>query len=415
MVVGFICGLLSTRLIVTEVGTESYALFSLVAALPALIPFSDLGTGAVLVNGFATSDRPRADTLLKRQILSVGRIMLAFAGAVILLNTLIYALGLWPSVLGAAGMHPAAAAVAFTCVNVYAISIPLGLWGRVLLGLRRNHIIILIQGAQPALTLLFVWAMISINSREFAPWIAISTFASSLLITVVGFTIADRNSGGLLTAMLGSSVRPPWRRGARVMDVGWPMLAQTLTPPLSTQAVRFVVAQSVTVTAIAQYGLLNQIFLPLTGLISAVGTTLWPYYSRARNRGESAVSPFVLSAIFSGGAAVATGAVMIVGPWLFELTSGGLIDVPTILIAAFGLQLVCRAAVYPLGMYLMSPEGIRFQVLPALLMAFSSLGLTTLAAPTLGISSAPISAALATLVFQIIPFVWFIRREQRHS
>lgn len=196
------------------------------------------------------------------------------------------------------------------------------------------------------------------------------------------------------------------------MNVGLPMLVQTLTPPITTQVTRFIVAQSVGVYEMSQYGLLTQILLPGLGLISAAGMTLWPYYAKAKSTGESAKSPFGLSLIFTACGLIALIGWVIASPLLMSLMSNGGVSVAFTVVAMFGAQLVAQAAVYPLGMYLMDSRGIQFQVMPALLLCVFSLVFTAVMAPQIGIVAAPLSAALGVVVFQVVPFCWYIRRRR---
>src|SRR4051794_6821820 len=87
MVVSLICGVLTTRLVLGDAGVECYALFSMLTSLPSLLSFTDLGAGAVVVNGIATSDDIRHDRKLSYQLTSVGRILVGFAVATMLVNT----------------------------------------------------------------------------------------------------------------------------------------------------------------------------------------------------------------------------------------------------------------------------------------------------------------------------------------
>ncbi|MDR6117564.1 O-antigen/teichoic acid export membrane protein [Aeromicrobium sp. SORGH_AS981] len=199
------------------------------------------------------------------------------------------------------------------------------------------------------------------------------------------------------------------------MNVGLPMLVQLLTPPITTQVTRLIVAQTVSVTALAEYGVLMQILIPAMGLVSAVGITLWPYYSGARGEGRDVRGPFQLSALFLAAATVGVFGWVAVAPWLFDAMTGGTVEPSRAVVLCFGLQMAAQAALYPLGMYLMSPRGIRFQVVPAVLVCVSSLALVTFFAPSLGIVSVPLSVALSTLIFQIVPFGAFILKEKKNG
>jgi O-antigen/teichoic acid export membrane protein len=409
LITGFACSILTARLILGTAGVENFALYSLLVALPALIPFTDLGTGAVLVNAYARSGDSAADDQMRQQTTTVARIMTGFALIALAANCSLYALGLWPRLLGSAASDDVAGPVAFFCASLFCLSIPFGIWTKVLLGLGRNHWIILVQGSQAPLVLLFVYIFLVADRPPLLPWVALAAYTAMLVVALLGFWLAHRATRGQLTADFAKVFRRS-APGARVMDVGWPMLVQTLTPPITNQATRFIVAQSVSVLAIAKYSVVLQILTPALGLVSAVGLTLWPYYARARAHGTAAVGPLRLSAIFAGAASLATISWVVVAPTLFDLMSAGKVDVDRSLVVCFGLQLITQAALYPLGMYLMSPGGIRFQVIPAVLMCFSTVILVLSLAPAMGVAVVPLAISSSTLLFQIAPFIYFIVR-----
>jgi hypothetical protein len=77
-------------------------------------------------------------------------------------------------------------------------------------------------------------------------------------------------------------------------------------------------------------------------------------------------------------------------------------------------MITCIATVYPLGMFLMDKPGLRFQVAPTLIMAFSSLGLSIILTPLLGTPGPMLANSIAIVVCQIIPFsIYIVRHKER--
>lgn len=106
MVVSLVCGVITTRMILGETDIQHYALYSLLITIPSLLTFTDLGSGAVLVNAVATSDDIRTDRRLRLQVTSVGRILLMFATGLMLINTVLLVTGGWRALFGDAGAIP---------------------------------------------------------------------------------------------------------------------------------------------------------------------------------------------------------------------------------------------------------------------------------------------------------------------
>lgn len=414
MVVALVCGVLTTRLALGTAGVDYYAIYTVLIGFPALLAFTDLGSGAVLVNSIAADEGYRRSRTVRGQLRTVWRIMLAFAVVTMVVNTLLLATGGWAIVLGTPGDMPGAPMAAFVSITIYCLAIPLGVWTRILLGLRKNHIVILLQGLISPLTLLSVWLMITIGTEVVYPFLVTGSYFATAFVGLVGLSITARTTAPLLPSAARQVLSLRRHPGVRVMDIGWPMLAQLLSPPIAVSTQRLVLAQWGTTQEVAEYGVAGQVFFALQGLALAAGVALWPLYAQRRARGTLRRGPALQSLIFGVSVALATGAIWLMGPWLFAFITGGTLVVSTATILSFGLMITCIATVYPLGMFLMDKPGLRFQVAPTLIMAFTSLGLSILLTPTLGTPGPMLANAIAIVACQILPFsVYIVRNRER--
>lgn len=412
MVISLFCGVLTVRLVLGGAGVSYYALYSLLVALPTLFSYTDLGAGAAVVNGIAASDDPRHDPEITARLTSVGRILLGFAAAVMVVNCILALSGGWSGLFGDAGQIPNADLAAFLCVTLFCIGIPVGIWVRVQLGLRRNHIVILLQSLISPLTLLFVWLAMRLPQGRVWVFSAIGSYLASLVVTVLGFTLTAWKTDPLIRSAMRVVLHPRRYPGTRVMGVGWPMLAQLIAGALAMASQRYVLAQSGSHADVAEFGVAAQVFLSLLSLVMAAGTALWPYYTHKRHRGELNEGPFKLSALFAGAILTATALIYFINPWLFGLITDGKLQVLPGTIVCFGMMVALWGAVYPLGMFIMDEPGIRFQVAPALLMAASTLVLAIVLTPRMGAPGPLLANSLSVLVFQVIPFTIYIRRHR---
>lgn len=410
MAISLVCGVLTARLILGGAGVPQYALYTLLGTLPSLLSFTDLGSGATIVNSIAASEDPRRDPLVIDRLVSVGRIQLCFATVTMAVNALLLLTGGWPMLFGEVGGVPNADLAAFLCMTIFCLGIPLGVWVRIQLGLRQNHVVILLQAAISPLTLLFVWIVINSSRTEAFAFTAAASSTATLLVAVAGLAFTAWRTSPLVTTALGRMLRPRRFPGAQVMHVGWPMLAQIISSPIAMSSQRYVLAQSGTHEQVAEYGLAAQVFFAFSGLFTAAGTALWPYYTNLRHRGELRRGPFALSALFAFGILAATGAVWLFNDFIFSFISDGALAVSSQTILAFGTMIALQGALYPMGMFIMDEPGIRFQVLPALLMAASTLGLAILLTPTWGAIGPLVANSFSVVVFQLIPFAWYIQR-----
>mgnify|MGYP001147440059 CR=1 FL=1 len=133
-----VIGIVNSRVIIQHFGTEAYAQYGLLAALPALLPFADLGIAAVVINAVAGSSSPASDRTVRRTIVTAFRILLLSAAVIIAAGVVISLLGWWPAILGGGLMPDGGSLAAFLCLFTFAIVLPLTVGSRILVGLGRT-------------------------------------------------------------------------------------------------------------------------------------------------------------------------------------------------------------------------------------------------------------------------------------
>jgi O-antigen/teichoic acid export membrane protein len=414
MMVALVCGFLTTHIVIQDAGVAVYALFSFLIAIPALVPFTDLGAGAALVNKIAGSRDADGDDEVRFTALSISRIMISSALVLIAVNAAMYLTGLWGPILGAVRGVENAETVAFISVLIFALSIPFSIGSRVFLGLERAHVLVLIQGIQAPATLMFVFLATRIAPEASGAFLSIAAFASLLLVSIAAF-IGARSVLRSTFRWVGLNLSHFRRtRGSRVMHIGLPLLVQTIAAPIALQFGRFILAQTVSAEDLAVYGVAAQVYFALQSLISMAGLTLWPMFARQRANGQRA-RPFAISAAFAGAAALCAAAVWLLSEPFFRLLSGGELRVPEEVLLGFSLVLVIQAALYPLGMFLMDEAGARFQTVPVLLMVTLNVSLSFFLASSIGVPGPLFATAIATLVCQVVPYTIYIKRRSRQA
>jgi O-antigen/teichoic acid export membrane protein len=411
MIVGLVCGFATTHLVITDAGVSVYALYSFLVAIPALIPFTDLGAGAALVNRLAASASPDSDESVRLTMLSIFRILTASALVLIGLNAMLYFLGLWNHLLGSVSSVENADGAAFLCVMIFALSVPFSIGSRVFLGLEKAHVLVLLQGLQAPLTLGAVYVTVSIAPARAGALLSICAYLSLALVAVAGLFTASRVLPRATRWSLGHIARVRGFKGSRVMDIGRPLLLQTIAAPVATQLGRFILAQTVTASSLAMYGVASQVFLALQSLISMAGLTLWPLFARQKANGER-VRPFTISAVFALGAALCSLIVCALSGPFFSIITDGQIDVSLSLLIAFSGMLVVQAALYPLGMFLMDTDGARFQTVPVVAMVVINVLLSVIFSQTIGVEGPIIATIIATTMCQIVPYCVHILKQR---
>lgn len=408
MGVSGLLGLLTSRMIISHFGTDAYAQYGLLASFPALLPFADLGMAAILINAVAGSTAVRSDPYVRHAITTALRI-LAVAGAVILaLSGLITGLGLWPTLLGS-GLRAGGSAAAMVCLAVFAIVLPLTVGPRLLVGLGRTST----QVACQLLVAPFIFAMVSLAVATRAPvgdYLAVLSYLGSGLVAALALSIAGRQ----LKPQLGEAVRDVAHLrdvpSLPALNLAWPMLVQMIALPIAMQTDRLLLSHRTSGTELAQYNLASQLFGMVLQAIMAGGMALWPIYARARADAELR-SPFKPAVAFALMGLALAGVLALVAPWVAEFVSGGAIVLDGWLIGGFVVFVGLQAVKYPLGMYMTDHRGLRFQVVPILVMVPLNLGISWWLIGVVGPGGPIIGSAITVLLCQVLPNFAYVSRD----
>ncbi|MCR2814118.1 polysaccharide biosynthesis protein [Microbacterium sp. zg.Y1090] len=406
-----VLGIVVTRLIIDNYGVASYGQYILLVAIAGLIPFSDLGLTAAIMNAVAGAKDPRTDSNLRLVLISCMRLLFICSSVVIVVAVVLFVSGLWPTVLGGALTPESGALAATLCLAIFGLNMLIAYGQRILAALGLNVLVVLLGAIQTPIVLAVLWVMIATSAD--GGYIAVASYAATTVICLIAMIIASRK----LKPMLGSALRGALDRrirGARVMNTAWPMLIQMVALPIAMSSDRLVLSLIGTLDDLAQYSLANQIFSPVFAVVTAAGFALWPVFAKARAAGKAApVSPMKMSVAFAVAAAAACLALSLAAGWLAELASGGQIQLPASLLIAFSVFIVIQSAKYPFGMYLTDASGLRFQAYLILGMLPVNLGLTILLIPALGSLGPVVGSIVGVLAFQLIPNAVLVRRRVR--
>jgi O-antigen/teichoic acid export membrane protein len=402
-------GMVTARLIIEQFGVAQYAQYGLLASLPSLIPFADLGMAAVVVNVLASSERANTDPAVRRTLTSAFRILLCSGLTIAAIGVLLGVLGWWPVVLGP-GLLNGGALAATVCVTILGLALPCGVGARILVGLGRNPL----QTALTGLTAPFVMAgvLVILAVSGSGSFLAIASYGAAAVVAVVLLVTASR----LVRPQVGAALRdvPRLRTvpGARVFDIAWPMLVQMISLPIAMQTGRILLSHQGSAVDLAQYNLAAQLFGVVLAGVSTAGLALWPHFARARSQSVKA-SPFRASLVFTAAGIVLALLLAVLLPLLVPLVTDGEFGLGLPLVAAFVVFTIVQAAKYPVGMYMTDGAGLRAQVLPIVQMVPLNLGLAWWSIPYLGAAGPVWATALSVLVCQVIPNALWVRRRLR--
>lgn len=404
-----ILGILTSRLIIEHFGIAAYAQYGLLTALPALLPFADLGMGAVLINAAASSEDPRKDADLRRTIATTMRV-LALSGLVIaLICLLISATGLWPTLLGSGLIPGSGSTAALVCGLIFGLALPLSIGPRLLIGLGRNALQVATQAVVAPLILLLVGlSIVFMLPAESA--VSVYSFLASAACSLLCVIIVSRLVRPQLGHAFRESLHPRRFPGVKTRDIAWPMLVQMIALPIAMQTDRLLLSHLTHGAELAQYNLAAQLFNIVLATIAASGIALWPIFARAR-ASRTITSPLRPTLWFTLGGLAAALALAIVSPWLVAFITAGRFTLDGWLVGGFVLFITLQAAKYPLGMYMTDRRGLTFQVWPILVSVPMNLALSWWLIGVIGAGGPIVGTAISVLLCQVIPNFWYVRRD----
>lgn len=404
-----VLGIITSRIIITSYGVDAYANYGLLATLPNLLPFADLGIAAVVINAIAGSDDPRRDDLVRRTITSALRIMIVSGSIIALVSALLFVTGAWSAVLGEGLMADGGELSAFLCLLVFGFVLPLTVGQRILVGLHRNTKQVAAQSVVAPFMLLVIGSAAAL-AIPMAPYLPVVSYVGNALVSVICLVIAGR----VLHPQLGAAFRDVLRLrsvpGVPVFDLAWPMLVQMVTLPITMQTGRILLSHLGDGGDLAEYNLASQLFGLALQTIATAGMALWPYFANARSQ-ERVESPLAATLWFIGGGLALAGALAAVSPWLAEFMSDGAIRLDVGLVVAYVVFVALQASKYPVGMYMTDERGLKFQVVPTIAMIPIGLGVAWALIPEIGAAGAVAGPATAVFVCQVVPNLWYAQRD----
>lgn len=403
--------IITGRLIISNFGVDAYAQYGLLATLPALLPFADLGVGAVVINAISVSKDPTKDEHLTAAVVSAVRILVLSGLCIAGVGILFYFTGLWPVLLGETMMGQQGQLAATMCAVIFGLALPLSIAQRLLIGLKRTTS----QTMSQAVVAPFMLGGIALCVLLFlpaGPYLAVFSYLAAALVSVLCLFMVSRR----LPGMVGQCFRrvPLVRRypGVPTMGLAWPMLLQMIALPVAMQTDRIILSHLRSPGEVGEYNLAAQLFGMAIQVVNAGGMVLWPHFSKARAEGEIH-SPFKITLVFFGFGIVVAGTLAVLAPWLALFMSDGKIQLSLGLLLAFVVLTVFQATKYPVGMYMTDYQGLRFQVLPIFCMVPISLGLSIYLTTLWGPAGTVVGSSVAVLCCQIVPNFWYARRDLR--
>ena len=408
MGVSGVFGLVNSSLIIRHFGADAFAQYNLLATFPTLMPFTDLGIGAVILNTVASSTDPAHDSTVRRTITTAVRVLLGSALVISTVGIVIMLLGAWPGLLGGKLME-GGGLTATVCLIIYAAALPLSVGQRVIIGLGRSATQVISQGVvSPAMSCFLLLAIVTGLGRGNA--VSIYSYIANALVSVICIVVAWRATRPLFKGALRDVPRLRSVRGVRIVNTAGPQLLQSLVIPIAFQTDQLLLSHLGQSQALAEYILANNLFNMLTQTVMAAGVAMWPMFARAR-ADKRIESPFKPAIAFSGGGFLLALVLVAITPWAARVMSGGEVVLPAALVWAFAAYVAVEAGKQPLGMYMTDPRGLQFQVVPVLILVPMNLAISWALIGPFDAAGPILGSVISVVLCQILPYAWWVRRD----
>jgi O-antigen/teichoic acid export membrane protein len=404
-----VLAIFTSRLIITSFGTEAYGQYGLLTTITTLLPFADLGIAAMVINSIAGSSSVRTDVQVRRTIVTAFRILLTSGAVIAGLGGVVTLLGGWHFLLGDGLIPGSGGTAAFICLLVFGVTLPLTVGQRILVGMQRTSTQVASQAVVAPFMLLSIFT-VSALSAPVGSYLAVFSYIGNGLVSVICIIVSAR----LLSPQLRLAVKelPRLRSapGVPVMATAWPMLAQMLALPVAMQTDRLLLSHLSSSDQLASYNLASQMFGIVLQTVATAGVALWPIYAKARVN-ASIESPARPTLYFLTGGLALGGLLALASPWLVGFISDDKITIDGWLLGGFVAFAALQASKYPIGMYMTDARGLRFQVLPILIMIVVNLGFSWWLIGLIGAGGSVIGSAIGVATCQVLPNLIYVRRD----
>jgi O-antigen/teichoic acid export membrane protein len=402
-------GLLNTAIIVRETGEAVFGLVSLVTTLSLLLPFTDLGIGAVITNACSRPGRIVDDAAAVATVQRGMRTLAFVAALLIAVSLLIMAMNSWGWLLGTTSGNADRFAITVAACLI-ALGVPAGMGLRILLALDMNPLAVLLSMSNVVFALSITLALRMVGAPGI--WYAVSGTAGALIGSCIATAVALRVSGLGWSAFAEPAAE--YAKSKLFQGSLW-MFVASVSIPLGYQSQRLVLSHVSSPAELSKYSLMGQVYALAWMLFSTAGMALWPVFVKRRPDQRATIKLWLRATAAFGVLSSLVGVGMILlGPWATAVLSNGELTASRRLAVAFAALLVVQCVQLPAGVLLTTPREARFQAIWITSMGLTSVALGVWWGRTWGGVGVAAAATIAVVVMLIVPYFTWIPRLLRH-
>ena len=412
-VVSLLTMVVSIPLVLAELGSQEFGIWATLASFTVLLNFADLGVGNGLVNMLVRADgegdHTRAAELVTSGLVLVTTVAASFG----ILFALVYPVVDWAAFYntGAPGDAEVAGDATAVFAGCFLALLPLGLFQRIHLGYQEA---IRTYGWVAAGSVLGLAGVLAASLADASlPWFVAATTG--------GPVVAGLLSGLVLLGHSRPSLRPRpsliTRDGLRdLASTGGAFLVMQSSSAITWYSGPIIVAQLKGAAAVVDYAVPMRLFAFLPVLLSIAMTAAWPTLRSAILKGDIGWARRMLKRTTWLGLsllAFPTLGLILFGDVALRLWTNDEVGASTLLLVGFGVWSLLSAIFWPLWTIMIATEALRVQASMSLLMAVASVVLAVELTRSIGIPGVVIGAALAQLVFFVLPSSFYVSERLR--
>jgi O-antigen/teichoic acid export membrane protein len=366
-----------------HLGSERYGVFATITAIAGLVGWADLGIGNGVLTEVAAAQGRDDSASIGRVVSTAFFALLGLSLVLAAVFAVAYPFVPWDSIFNvsgdaASGVREAAAAFALGIL----LALPLGVVQRTEIGLQETFVASAWQALGSVLTLAGV--ILAAAAGASLPYFVLAVSAAPAVALAGNAVELFYRRRTWLRPSFGLVDRITARR---LLRVGSLFFAIQISMAVAYESDALVLTQILGPSAVTTYSVTMRVFLVVVALAGFVLAPLWPAYGEAISRGDAEWVRQALRRALRGGLLLSiSGAVLLtfVAPPLIHSWTG--LRPPFSLVVAAAIWIVVLNTASILSVFLNGAREIRSQMVLAVLMMASNLGLSIAFTRWIGIS-----------------------------
>lgn len=408
--VSILVGILSVPLLLQYLGAERYGLWMTISSVIALLGCTDLGLSNGLLNAVSEAHGRDDHRAAAEYVASAFFLLLAIALVMVSGFVAICPWVSWTKLFHISSTQATAEVgpALFVFIGCLLAGLPLAVIPQAQAGYQEGFLNTLWEGLGSLLALAGIYLSIFLNAG--LPW---------LVLAIMGAPVVTGGWNGLvLFGFRRPWLRPRWQRLTsraikKVFRLGLFYLVLQIAVFMNYSSDNLIAAHCFGPAAVTEYAVTMKLF-SLQALLSAIALApLWPAYGEAMARGDYAwVKKTFIRSLWATFLFSMAGAILLLlfGTRLLELWVGPQVQPSFLLLAGCGAWSVIGACGNALAMFLNGVHVLRLQMVIALTVGVTNLGLTFLLISYIGLAGIIWGTVLAYVLFAAIPYAVIVPR-----